>query len=144
MKRVMWAAIYSAGFSAIGASVCLMLWGRIIFPTEGFIMIAPLVVVPGALFGLILGSIGGLILLHLPLSTTRTGFLTSAIILGGILGCVPPIIPRILMPSANRNEILGFLPCVIIGILCAGSWAMLWLRHDRVAGASDPPTNNRR
>lgn len=143
MKRITWTAIYSAGFSAISVSVYITLYGAVTVVSgghqvsakslaEGFLMIAPLAVIPSAVFGFTLGLIGGWILSRLPIVKTSRRFVPAVAVLGGILGCAPPIIFRLLQHEPDGGTPFGFLPCILIGILCAGSWAMLWLRRDRV------------
>jgi hypothetical protein len=140
MKRITWIAVYSAGFSVISVSLYITLYGAATAIsgghhvsarslTEGFLMIAPLGVIPAAVFGLTLGLAGGWILSCLPIQITSRRFVPAVAVLGGVLGCVPPIVFRLIQ---HEDTPFGFLPCISIGILCAGSWAMLWLRRDRV------------
>lgn len=137
MKRIAWTAVYSACLSAICVSVYITFYGATVVLSgghqvsirslaEGFSMIVPLVVLPAAAFGLILGLLGGWIMSRVQIAT-RPKFVTVSALLGGLLGCVPPTILLCLSEPEGQMP-FGFLPCMCIGAVCAGSWAILWSR----------------
>ena len=94
-------------------------------------MIAAFAVPITGTHGLFLGLIGVWLLPHLPFVQTKFRFLAAAALVGGILGCIPPAVPRILPPATPGNgEILSFVPRVAVGMLCATSWALLFFSRN--------------
>ena len=136
MKRTLSGALFSAAFCAISASVYFTINAAVVTHAEaslgivtGFVMIAEFAIPIAGTFGLVLGLFGAWLLPHLPFVTGRSSLVAAAAVVGGILGCIAPTIPRILPPANPGNsEILGlsFVPCVAIGILCAVTWALLF------------------
>jgi len=119
-------------FSAVAAPVyfwtyfAIELHGINLF---GFLMIGGIAVPIAGSYGFILGLLGGLVLQNLPFLKTRFRFVIAACVFGGVLGCIPAIITRLLTADQGPGERLGFAPCVLIGVLTAGSWALYWLRN---------------
>ena len=113
MKRTRAGALYSAAFCAISASIYFtadaysphseislgIVWS--------FIMIAGFAVPIAGTYGLFLGLIGTWLLPRLPFIQTKFRFVTTAALAGVILGCIPPVIPRILIP-ANPGPLASF------------------------------------
>jgi len=139
MRRIVFGAVFSAVFSAISASLYFTL--LIVFANHqfdgleiiyAFANVGVFALPVAGFFGFVLGFIGAWILPHLQFLRTKFRRLAGAALMGAILGCLPPIIPRILLPTANEGEILGFLPCVVIGTLCASLLALWWWRQDVV------------
>ena len=136
MKRTLSAAIFSAAFCAFSSSVyftvCGALQSHAIGIREwatGFLYISTLAALPSAAFGFVLGLVGGWILPRISFArASKTSFTFAAAVTGGILGCIPPLIPR-LLPNPNQGEIFSFVPSVLIGVLCASLWA--WLFYKR-------------
>ena len=135
MRRVFFGAVFSAVFSAISASLYFTF--LIVFANHqfndleiiyAFSNVGVFALPVAGFFGFVLGFIGAWIIPRLEFLGTKFRRLTGTAVLGAILGCLPPIIPRILLPTANEGEILGFLPCVVIGTLCASFLALLWSR----------------
>jgi hypothetical protein len=136
MKRTLSAAIFSAAFCAVSSSVYFTVYGALESHAigirelaTGLLYVSTLAALPAAVFGFLLGLVGGWILPHLPLvRATRRSFVFAAAVTGGILGCIPPLIPR-LLPNPNQGETLSFVPSVLIGVVCASLWAWVWFRN---------------
>lgn len=132
MKRILSAAVFSAAFCVLSASVYFTVYFALLSHRAigirnlaiGFLYVSTLAALPAAAFGFVLGLLGGWILPHLPFVRQARGRLVvAAAILGGVLGCVPPVIPRIFAPPSKGDITLSFVPSVVIGIGCASLWA---------------------
>jgi len=136
MKRSLSAAIFSAAFCAVTSSVYFTVYGALESHTsgiselaKGFLYISTLAALPAAVFGFLLGLLGGWALPHLPfVGATRGSFVFAAAFTGVLLGCIPPLIPR-LLPNPNQGQILSFVPSVLIGAACASLWAWFCIRN---------------
>jgi hypothetical protein len=131
MKHPWRAGLFAAAFCAISAPLYFAIQFSIrgyASDVAGFVNgiagITAFALLPSVFFGFILGIAGGALLAQLSFIKTRTALVLSAGVLGALLGCIPPVIPR-LFPPTNNGEILSFVPCVLIGTTCAMLWTML-------------------
>jgi hypothetical protein len=131
MKRATVAACFSAAFCTIGAALYYAVAFSLMahrFSLRGFVsslaaagITAFFVAGP---FSFCLGFFGGWILPKLPFAAKRVRFVSAAILLGGILSCVFPV----LLPDRESQDDLAltWLPALLIGMSCAGLWAWFW------------------
>jgi len=135
MKPALSAAFFSAVFSAVVAPVyfwtyfAIQLHGINLF---GLLLIGGIAIPISGFYGFILGLLGGCVLPRLPFLKTTYRFVVAACFLGGVMGCTPALITKLSTANLGPGERLGFAPCVLIGILSAGSWSLYWLRHHPV------------
>jgi hypothetical protein len=136
MKRAILGALFSAAFSGISATVYFTADAysstdqRISLGiVTSLMMIAGFAVPIAGTCGFIFGLMGVWLVPRLPFIRSRSEHIAAASLIGGILGCVPPAISRLSLRSNPPGDsiALGFVPCVAIGILCAISWAALFL-----------------
>jgi len=136
-KRALAAAAFSAILSAAVVSLYFTVYIAIETKTinaiqllNGFMMIAGFAVPIGGVFGFVLGFIGESVLSRLTVVKTRVRLVMASAALGAILGSVPPAVARLSQPPhAPEDLILGVAPCVLIGIFCASTWALLSRRN---------------
>lgn len=135
MSRILFAAIYGALFSEAGAIAYFTIWislGRVRNFTDlimTMLHVAFFALIPATFFGAVLGGLGGWFLPRIASIEKRIHFIGTAAAAGGFLGCVPPILHHFFPPPPVHNPWEpGFLPFVLIGALCAATWALLW-RH---------------
>jgi hypothetical protein len=137
MKRALSAAIFSAAFCAVNAT--LYFTAHIAIEARmglsDFALALPTVAVFALPIaggcGFAFGFIGGLILPRFPFAKTKARFAVVSAVLGGIVACTLPAIPHIFPPDRPQyGEILGFAPCIVIGVLCATLWALVWFPND--------------
>ena len=131
VMRMLTGASYSAIISAVIAPVyftaCAVLTARTFSATgilNALIMIAVFAVPVASISGFFMGIVGVYLLESLSFIQTKVGFVSVSMGLGAILGSVPAVMVRLFSPL-KPVERLGFLPCVLLGILCAGTWALI-------------------
>ena len=134
MKRAFLAGCFSVAFCTISAALYYALLFALMahhFSPRGF---ADSMAVAGitsfSVMGLFiffpLGFIGGWILPKLPFAATRVRFISAAIVLGGVLGCIFPVLE--LQNEGEHGLAFLWLPSLLIGASCAGLWAWFWSR----------------
>jgi len=146
MKRAIVAACFSVAFCTISAALYYAVAFSLMahhFSLRGFVdsMAAAGITafsVAGP-FSFCLGFLGGWILPKLPLVATRARFISAAILLGGLFGCIfPALFAR---GDGEADLALTWLPGLLIGTSCAGLWAWFWLRwsHGNFASGGSVP-----
>lgn len=133
MKRAIVAACFSVAFCTISAALYYAVVFSLMahrFSLRGFVgsmgaagITAFSVAGP---FSFCLGFLGGWILPKLPLVATRARFISVAILLGGLFGCIFPVL--FARGDGEAGLALTWLPALLIGTSCAGLWAWHWSR----------------
>jgi predicted membrane-bound spermidine synthase len=134
MKRATVAAFFSVAFCTISVALYYAVTFSLMahrFSLRGFIgslaaagITAFSVAGP---FSFCLGFLGGWILPKLPFVANRAMFISAAILLGGLFGCIfPALFAR---GDGEANLSFTWLPALITGTSCAGLWAWHWSRR---------------
>ncbi len=146
MKRATVAACFSLAFCTISAALYYAVAFSLIahrFSPRGFASSLALAGITAfsvtGPFSFCLGFLGGWILPKLPLVATRVWFIGAAVLLGGLFGCIFPLLT--LRGDGEASLALTWLPALLIGTSCAGLWAWHWSRWahgNSAAGGSAP------